>query len=83
MSQKQKGVFDNPANVQRLLRFFYSLCVVLFLLDFVVHRHHLLDFEAIPGFYAAFGFVACVLLVLLAKLMRKFLQRDEDYYDKR
>ena len=33
------------------------------------------------GFYAVYGFVACVLLVLLAKEMRKVLIRKEDYYD--
>jgi len=37
--------------------------------------------EALPGFYALFGFVACVVLVLIAKEMRKVLMRDEDYYD--
>jgi hypothetical protein len=33
------------------------------------------------GFYSVYGFVACVLLVLLAKEMRKLLIRKEDYYD--
>ena len=33
------------------------------------------------GFYAGYGFVACVLLVLIAKEMRKLLMRREDYYD--
>jgi len=32
------------------------------------------------GFYALYGFVACVLLVLLAKEMRKLVMRNEDYY---
>jgi len=39
-------------------------------------------FEALWGFYAIYGFVACVVLVLLAKEMRKILMRDEDYYDR-
>jgi hypothetical protein len=33
------------------------------------------------GFYAIYGFVACVILVLVAKEMRKLVMRDEDYYD--
>jgi hypothetical protein len=33
------------------------------------------------GFYALFGFVACVTLVLIAKQMRKILKRKADYYD--
>jgi hypothetical protein len=35
----------------------------------------------LSGFYAFYGFVACVLLVLIAKQMRKVLMRKEDYYD--
>jgi hypothetical protein len=34
------------------------------------------------GFYALYGFVACVLLVLLAAEMRKLVMRDEDYYER-
>jgi len=31
--------FDKPENVKRVLNIFYSLCVILVLADFVVHRH--------------------------------------------
>jgi hypothetical protein len=34
------------------------------------------------GFYAIYGFVACVLLVVIAKELRKLLMRDENYYDR-
>ena len=78
---EKQYLFDKPENVNRLLRGFYILCGVLFALDFVVHRHVYLDWERLPGFYAIFGFVACVLLVLIAKEMRKVLMRKEDYYD--
>ena len=78
---EKQYLFDKPENVSRLLRGFYILCGVLFALDFVVHRHVYLDWERLPGFYAIFGFVACVLLVLIAKEMRKVLMRKEDYYD--
>ena len=36
-----------------------------------------------PAIYAIYGFVACVVLVVLAKIMRKGLMRDEHYYDAR
>ena len=79
--QEKQYLFDKPENVQRLLRGFYAFCVVLILVDFVVHRHIYQSLEKIPGFYAIYGFVACVLLVLVAKEMRKVLMRKEDYYD--
>lgn len=78
---EKQYLFDNPKNVQRLLRGFYACCIVLFIVDFVVHRHIYHTWEKLPGFYAIYGFVACVLLVLVAKEMRKVLMRKEDYYD--
>jgi hypothetical protein len=78
---EKQYLFDKPENVNRLLRGFYILCGLLVALDFFVHRHISHDWEHLPGFYAIFGFVACVLLVLVAKEMRKVLMRKEDYYD--
>lgn len=75
-------LFDNPRNVRLVVRGLYVSCAVLFLLDFVLHRHVSHPWEEMPGFYAIYGFAACVLLVLLAKEMRKVLMRGEDYYDK-
>jgi hypothetical protein len=51
--------------------------------DFVVHRHIYLSYDEIPAFYAIYGFVACVVLVIIATGMRKFVMRDEHFYDKR
>lgn len=78
---KKKYLFDNPRNVSLVLRALYVICALLFILDFILHRHVSLSWENIPGFYAIYGFVACVLLVLIAKQMRKVLMRKEDYYD--
>jgi hypothetical protein len=74
-------LFDSPRNVSRLLNTLYLACVSLVLLDFVLHRHVTHQWEAVTGFYAVFGFVACVSLVLIAKQLRRILQRREDYYD--
>ena len=74
-------LFDRPENVNRLLKVFYAICILLVLADFIVHRHIGFDWEKIPAFYAFYGFVACVLLVVVAKRMRNVLMRKEDYYD--
>ena len=73
--------FDKPGNVKRTLRIFYGVCAALFVADFVFHRHAERALEGFWGFYAIYGFVACVLLVLMAKEMRKVLMRGHDYYD--
>lgn len=76
-----KGFFDKPENIQKMLKVFYVVCGLLVLADFIVHRHIYHDWEKIPAFYAIYGFVGCVVLVLIAKEMRKVLMRGEDYYD--
>lgn len=73
--------FDKPENVQRVLKGFYAICIILVIADFVVHRHISLSWEEIPAFYAIYGFIACVVLVVIAKEMRKVIMRKEDYYD--
>ena len=42
-----------------------------------VERLRKLDFLAA---YSLFGFVACVILVLLGRVLRRVVIRDEDYY---
>lgn len=43
-----------------------------------VERVGILDF---PTSYALYGFTACVALVLLGRLLRRAVMRDENYYD--
>lgn len=78
---EKKYLFDDPNNVDRLLKGFYALCILLVVVDFFVHRHIMTAWEELPAFYALYGFVACVVLVVLAKLMRKYVMRKEEYYD--
>jgi len=82
METEKKYLFDKPKNIKRVLYFLYGSCVLLFLLDFVIHRHIAHDWENLWGFYPVYGFVGCVVLVIVAKWMRTFLMRPEDYYDK-
>ena len=80
--QNQKVyLFDKPKNVSRLLNGFYVICVLLVIADFIVHRHIGFGWEEIPAFYAIYGFAACVVLVVIAKKMRKIVMRKENYYD--
>ena len=80
MDKKEQHLFDNPKNVKRLLNGFYVICLILFLLDFVIHRHVYHSWENLWGFYPIYGFVGCVILVFVATWMRTFLMRSEDYY---
>lgn len=78
----KKYLFDNPRNVKILLRSFFSSLVVLLIIEFSIHKHSYFLWEEWPEFYAVFGFVACVALVLAAKyILRPLVKRREDYYD--
>lgn len=78
----QGHVFDNPDNVKKLLRLLYGALVVLVLLEFFVTKEPHFSWERFPAFYATYGFVGCVMLVLVAKyVLRTIVKRREDYYD--
>ena len=88
----RKHMWDNPANVRRFLKGFFISCVLLLLLDglflaHLIHKHLSFEQDVFPpegwaGFFSVYGFVACTLIVLLAKPLRKVVMRSEDYYDK-
>ena len=80
---RKRYLFDDPRNVQRVIRGLLVVCAVLLALDAVIHRHVYHPWEALFGFYAFSGFVSCVLLVVLAKEMRKLVMRGERFYQER
>ncbi len=71
---------DDPRNVDWIFYGLVLVCAGLFLADFFYHKHVNFAFEGWFGFFAWYGFICCVALVLLAKQMRKWVKRDEDYY---
>ena len=77
----RQHLFDNPRNVSLVVRGLYIICILLILLDLILHRHVTREWEGITGFYALFGFIAYVTIVLAAIQWRKLVKRKEDYYD--
>jgi hypothetical protein len=72
-------------------RFFWTLYLVSLVLSLILHPlllradklHHHFSFQYILEFFALFGFVGCMLLILIAKGMGIFISAQEDYYEKR
>lgn len=81
MHDPRKYWLDDPKNVKKVIYAVFAICALLFVADAFYHKHPHFEAESWFGFYAIYGFVMCVGLVLAAKLMRVFLMRDEDYYD--
>ncbi len=65
-------------------KFAYIILVLLIAADFIIPRHEIHFFgDKIPGFWSLYGFISCVLIIVVSKwLGQHWLVRDEDYYDK-
>jgi hypothetical protein len=72
-----------PETIRKLWRVFIAVLVVVVLAEFFVRQEAHFAVERIFGFYALFGFVACAVLILLAKGLGVFLKRPDTYYDDR
>ncbi len=81
-SGTRKYWLDDPENVKKIVRALIAICVLLFIADGFYEKHSHFGIENLFGFYAFYGFIMCVGLVLAAKVMRVLLMRDEDYYDR-
>ena len=79
--KRELKIFDKPENVKRFLRFFYASLVVLLVVDLFIHKHADFPWEAATDFFAVYGFVSCVLLIFIAKILRSLIKRDENYYE--
>lgn len=82
MATEQQGWADKPRNRKLVRRAIYLACMLLVVADFLVHRHISTAAERLPAFYALYGFVALVGVVMAAKGLRLLVKRDEEYYDR-
>jgi hypothetical protein len=78
---EKERFLDRQGNVDRLLWGVTVVGVVLLLVDFLFHRHVYHSWERLWGFYGIFGALAIVVLVQMAKGLRRLVMRDEDYYE--
>lgn len=61
----------------------YIALAAVFVADFFVERHHAtFIWDHIPGYGAVYGFVSCVVIILVSKAIgHACLMQKEDYYD--
>ena len=82
MNTEKQHIATGPKSSQRPLYALIGALLLLLVLEFFVHKHPYFAWEEWFGFYGVFGFVACVVLVLVAKyILRPLVKREEDYYD--
>ncbi|MBI1262440.1 MAG: hypothetical protein GC184_12020 [Rhizobiales bacterium] len=71
---------DKPEAVNGIFYGLIAICLALAAIDFVIHRHTYFDVEHITFVYGIFGFLVYGTVVFLAKGLRVFIRRPEDYY---
>jgi hypothetical protein len=81
MDENKTYWLDRPQNVRKVYIGLWLFGAAWVIPDFFLHKHEDVDFAAWLGFYAVYGFIACVALVLSAKVLRRIVMRPEDYYD--
>jgi len=81
--REKEYFFDKPENVKRLLVIFFCALGVLLIADRIRGRKNPAMITGAFGFFASYGFVSCVLLIYIAKGLRRLVKRDEAYYEGR
>ena len=81
-SGEKRYWLDDRKNVDKIWYALIGICALTVISDLFYHKHVEYAVEdLIPGMYGWYGLGGCIFLVLSAKLLRKFVGRDEDYYD--
>lgn len=72
---------DRPEAVTTLWKFFALVLVLTVVIEFAVTLHPHFKIEAFPAFNAIFGFLSCIVMIVVAKILAIWLKRPDTYYD--
>lgn len=67
--------------VRRLWQVFLAVLALTLVAQPFVEWHPHFAMEKLFGFYALYGFLACAVLILIAKGLGCFVKRPQEYYD--
>ena len=68
---------------QTMKRIAYAMLILIIVIDYFIPRHeiHFIG-DGITGFWSLFGFVACILIILISKWIGRLgIMQDENYYN--
>ena len=78
----QKGWLDQARNVRLLWRAFLGVLVATVLAEFLVRLHPHFEIESLFAFHAWYGFLACALMIMVARVLAILLKRRDSYYER-
>jgi hypothetical protein len=70
-----------PATIRILWIVFATILALSVIAEFAIEPHGKFGVDGSFGFSAWYGFAACAVLILAARLLGLFLKRRSDYYD--
>ncbi|MEX1197253.1 MAG: hypothetical protein WEB57_05270 [Pseudohongiellaceae bacterium] len=70
-----------PSTIRRLWWIFGAVLALTVLAQLPVEVHDYFGVDGWFAFYALFGFLSCVAMVVFAKLLGYVLKRPDSYYD--
>lgn len=70
-----------PDTIRKLWVTFVCILALLVALDLAIDHHSHFGIDGIFGFSAWYGFLACVVLVIVAKAWGALFKRRDAYYD--
>ncbi|MDO9475592.1 MAG: hypothetical protein Q7L07_02680 [Pseudohongiella sp.] len=70
-----------PSTIRLLWWIFGVILALTVIAQIFIHLHDYFTLDGFFGFYAIFGFVSCLAMVVFAKLLGVFLKRPDTYYD--
>ena len=72
---------DPTRDDHKLWRLGYGILILTVLAELFYEPHPYFTIDGLFGFHATFGFIACLMMVAVAKPMAVFLKRPDIYYD--
>lgn len=81
MNDQNKHWLLRKNNIRKLWIVFIAILAMTVVAGFFVHQHESFGIEDSFSFYAWYGFITCVGMVVFAKLLGLLLKRPEDYYE--
>jgi len=69
-----------PSTIRLLWVLFIVILALTVLADLFIDHHGDFGIDGTIGFYAWYGFVSCVVLVIGSKALGVLLKRKDDYY---
>lgn len=80
MNDTPKHWLVRPENIRRLWLVFIVILAVTVVAELFIDVHPVFELEHVFAFNAIFGFLACIGMVLGAKVLGVLLKRPDTYY---